>query len=274
MVAIPSAPLARNPAAAWKPAPTQAELAPRPTPTVTKGGDATAAPAAMAAYTVQKGDTLSSIAREHKTDVDTLLKSNPQIKDRDLIHAGSVMKIPAATTEAVTKGSSAVCRADEAPPARRPADAATQAGARRAAAGREEMIRRNLERAPSSSTKPETKATPRTELGKPAARPLEPPAVAEATATPSVRSFGSHGQQIATTAERLKQVDLISDAERAELLNGQVNHVDTKILGSALDRLQASTPGARELLFAIPAAQGAVVDLQREGLERTMGSRR
>ncbi|MGM7722887.1 cell wall hydrolase [uncultured Metabacillus sp.] len=40
------------------------------------------------AYTVEKGDTMSKIAREHGLSLKELAKANPQVKDLDLIYVG------------------------------------------------------------------------------------------------------------------------------------------------------------------------------------------
>jgi nucleoid-associated protein YgaU len=50
-----------------------------------------------ATVTVQKGDTLSGIAKELGGDAEDykkLVELNPEIKDPDLIHPGQVLKIP------------------------------------------------------------------------------------------------------------------------------------------------------------------------------------
>lgn len=49
----------------------------------------------MASYTVKAGDTLSAIATKHNTTVDAIMKLNPQIKNKNLIYAGSVLTLPA-----------------------------------------------------------------------------------------------------------------------------------------------------------------------------------
>nr|WP_272495785.1 cell wall hydrolase [Bacillus pinisoli] len=43
------------------------------------------------AYTVEKGDTMSKIAREHNVSLEELAEANPQIKDLDLIYVGQVI---------------------------------------------------------------------------------------------------------------------------------------------------------------------------------------
>lgn len=45
-------------------------------------------------YSIKSGDTLSAIARKNNTTVATLMKLNPQIKDKDKIYAGRTMKLP------------------------------------------------------------------------------------------------------------------------------------------------------------------------------------
>lgn len=53
-------------------------------------------------YTVKKGDTLSVIAKKNGTTVEALVASNG-IKNKDMIFAGQVLKIPtkAPSTDAV-----------------------------------------------------------------------------------------------------------------------------------------------------------------------------
>lgn len=48
-------------------------------------------------YTIQPGDSLSKIAREHGMSLDVLIKANPQIDNPNLIHPGLVIKIPMKT---------------------------------------------------------------------------------------------------------------------------------------------------------------------------------
>jgi LysM repeat protein len=50
----------------------------------------------MATITIQKGQTLSGIAKEQGTTVDALLKANPSIKNPNLIYAGSALALPEA----------------------------------------------------------------------------------------------------------------------------------------------------------------------------------
>ena len=45
-------------------------------------------------YTVKPGDNLSSIAKNHNTNINTLLKLNPQIKNPDSIGINNVIKLP------------------------------------------------------------------------------------------------------------------------------------------------------------------------------------
>lgn len=46
-------------------------------------------------YRVRRGDTLSSIARQNNTTVANILALNPEIKDKNMIFAGSVITLPA-----------------------------------------------------------------------------------------------------------------------------------------------------------------------------------
>lgn len=52
-------------------------------------------------YTIKQGDTLSALAAQNKTDVPTLLKLNPDIKDPNLIRAGASLNLPDATPSPV-----------------------------------------------------------------------------------------------------------------------------------------------------------------------------
>lgn len=45
-------------------------------------------------YTIKQGDTLSALAAQNKTDLPTLLKLNPDIKDPNLIRAGASLNLP------------------------------------------------------------------------------------------------------------------------------------------------------------------------------------
>ena len=55
----------------------------------------------MATTTIQKGQTLSGIARQQGTTLDALLKANPSIKNPNLIYAGSSLNLPGAPTSPV-----------------------------------------------------------------------------------------------------------------------------------------------------------------------------
>lgn len=46
------------------------------------------------AYTIQRGDTLSGIAKKYNTDVNTLMGLNPYIKNANLIYAGKTLELP------------------------------------------------------------------------------------------------------------------------------------------------------------------------------------
>lgn len=64
------------------------------------GGGTTPAPApTTSTYTVKKGDTLSAIAKAHKTTVAALVKLNG-LKDPDELAIGQKLKLPGATTPA------------------------------------------------------------------------------------------------------------------------------------------------------------------------------
>jgi len=49
-------------------------------------------------YVVQRGDTLSSIARRFGTTVQALLEANPTLTDRNTVYAGQRLVIPAGAT--------------------------------------------------------------------------------------------------------------------------------------------------------------------------------
>ncbi len=50
----------------------------------------------MATITIQKGQTLSGIAKQQGTTVDALIKANPSIKNPNVIYAGSALNLPEA----------------------------------------------------------------------------------------------------------------------------------------------------------------------------------
>jgi len=61
----------------------------------------------MATLTIQKGQTLSGIAKSNGTTVDVLLKANPSIKDPNKIYAGANLSLPEAPkTPLVSPGAS------------------------------------------------------------------------------------------------------------------------------------------------------------------------
>jgi len=55
----------------------------------------------MATVTIQKGQTLSGIAKQQGTTVDALMKANPTIKNANLIYAGSALNLPGMPTSPV-----------------------------------------------------------------------------------------------------------------------------------------------------------------------------
>ncbi len=55
----------------------------------------------MATITIQKGQTLSGIAKQNGTTIDAILKANPSIKNPNLIYAGSSLNLPGAPTSPV-----------------------------------------------------------------------------------------------------------------------------------------------------------------------------
>ena len=56
----------------------------------------------MSTYTIQKGDTLSGIAKKYNTSVDTLMGLNPYITNANKIYAGKTLNLPGATTTSST----------------------------------------------------------------------------------------------------------------------------------------------------------------------------
>ena len=56
----------------------------------------TSGPVSTDTYTIKPGDTLSEIAAQNKTSIDSLMKANPQITDQDVIRAGDTLdfKLP------------------------------------------------------------------------------------------------------------------------------------------------------------------------------------
>ena len=59
------------------------------------GVPSTPPPASGQSYTVQRGDTLRKIADRLNTNVDAILKVNPQIYNPNLIYTGQVINLPA-----------------------------------------------------------------------------------------------------------------------------------------------------------------------------------
>lgn len=55
-------------------------------------------------YSVERGDTLSSIAQRHGTDVSTLLSLNPQVANPDVLYPGDALQVPARDTVTVRSG--------------------------------------------------------------------------------------------------------------------------------------------------------------------------
>jgi LysM repeat protein len=69
-------------------------------------------PVTGAEYVVQRGDTLSIIARTYGTTVQELLKLNPGIKNASLIYVGQVIKLSGSPTIPVTGADYVVQRGD------------------------------------------------------------------------------------------------------------------------------------------------------------------
>ena len=62
----------------------------------------TAPTAQTTTYTIQRGDTLSTIARQYNTTVTRLLELNPTITDINRIYVGQVLKVPMINTTSTT----------------------------------------------------------------------------------------------------------------------------------------------------------------------------
>src|SRR5687768_11028962 len=83
-----------------------------------------------------------------------------------------------------------------------------------------------------------------------------------------VSSLGPSGKVISDTANRLKSANLIDEAQFRELTNTNVGPQDIAIANGALDKIQANTPDAMNLMFSIPKMNNAVLDIQRQGLSQ------
>jgi hypothetical protein len=81
-----------------------------------------------------------------------------------------------------------------------------------------------------------------------------------------IRSLGSTGQAVFDTASRIKEAGLIDDAKFKELTNTNVGRQDVAIGNDALNALQANTPDAKKLAFAIPRMNNDIMTLQRQAL--------
>lgn len=62
----------------------------------------------MSTYTIQKGDTLSGIAKKYNTDVNTLMSLNPYITNANKIYTGNSLNLPTQTTAQTTPTTSNV----------------------------------------------------------------------------------------------------------------------------------------------------------------------
>lgn len=60
----------------------------------------------MSAYRIRTGDTLSGIAQRYGTSVSSLMKSNPSIKNANLIYAGATLNVPGSRDEFKSKPAS------------------------------------------------------------------------------------------------------------------------------------------------------------------------
>ena len=83
-----------------------------------------------------------------------------------------------------------------------------------------------------------------------------------------IRSLGSTGQAVFDTATRIKEAGLIDDTKFKELTNTNVGRQDLAIGNEALNALQADTPDAKKLVFAIPKMNNDIMTLQRQALNQ------
>lgn len=58
----------------------------------------------MSDYRIKSGDTLSGLAKRFNTDVDSLMKANPNITNKDLIYADANLNIPGSKDEFQAQG--------------------------------------------------------------------------------------------------------------------------------------------------------------------------
>ena len=81
-----------------------------------------------------------------------------------------------------------------------------------------------------------------------------------------VRDLGASGKTVFDTAQRLQKAGLIDDAQLKELTNDKVGPQDVAIANKALDKIQANTPDAMNLMMSIPKMNNAIIDIQRAQL--------
>ena len=75
----------------------------------------------QASYTIQRGDTLSAIARQHGVSLSELLAANPQVRNPNVIYPGDKLDIP-------SSGNGGTHQTSSASPSGTPADAAATGG--------------------------------------------------------------------------------------------------------------------------------------------------
>ena len=85
-----------------------------------------------------------------------------------------------------------------------------------------------------------------------------------------IRDLGGPGRAAFDTAQKLQRANLIDDAQFRELTNDNVGPQDIQIANQALDKIQASTPDAMNLLRSIPGLNNNILDLQRQALQKTV----
>ncbi|MCD9027774.1 LysM peptidoglycan-binding domain-containing protein [Luteimonas sp. BDR2-5] len=69
-----------------------------------QAGQADTAARSGGSYSVERGDTLSAIARRNGTDVQSLLALNPQVRNPDVLYPGDALALPARDSVSVRSG--------------------------------------------------------------------------------------------------------------------------------------------------------------------------
>src|SRR5437763_1194687 len=61
----------------------------------------------MSSYRIRRGDTLSALARRFHTNLKSLMKANPRVKNANRIRAGASLNVPGSRDEFVRGGHAA-----------------------------------------------------------------------------------------------------------------------------------------------------------------------